>query len=54
MRERAGTVNTRGNAARSTASDAAPATADVTRGRDGAMVVRIAGDWRLGGTLPAV
>ena len=47
-------MNIRGNAARSTASDAAPATADVTRGRDGAMVVRIAGDWRLGGTLPAV
>lgn len=54
MRERAGTVNTRGNAARSTASDAAPATADVTRDRDGAMIVRLAGDWRLGGTLPAV
>lgn len=47
-------MNIRGNAARGAASDAAAAAADVTRDRDGAMIVRIAGDWRLGGTLPAV
>lgn len=47
-------MNIRGNAARGAASDAAAAAADVTRDRDGAMIVRIAGDWRLGGTLPAI
>ena len=47
-------MNTRGNPARGAASAAAPAIAEVTRDRDGAMVVRLAGAWRLGGTLPAV
>ena len=47
-------MKTKANPARDAASDAAPATADVARDRDGAMIVRIAGAWRLGGTLPAV
>jgi phospholipid/cholesterol/gamma-HCH transport system permease protein len=47
-------VDTREHPPRGAAGDAAPATADVTRDRDGTMVVRLAGAWRLGGALPAV
>jgi phospholipid/cholesterol/gamma-HCH transport system permease protein len=47
-------VNIRANPARDASSDAAPATAEVTRDRDGAMIVRLAGAWRLGGKTPPV
>lgn len=47
-------MTSRANAARDAAGDATPASAEVTRDRDGAMVVRLAGAWRLGATTPAV
>ena len=47
-------MDTREHPPRGAAGGAAPATADVTRDRDGTMVVRLAGAWRLGGALPPV